>query len=138
MTWSDIPFRPAQKALRQFAGAWLVFFFAFGLHQYFARGHQSAGIALMVLALVIGVVGLVWPAAVRWLFVSWMVLAFPIGWLVSQFMLLLMFFVLIAPVALLFRLRGRDPLHRKPAPGRGSFWLPKETPRDVRRYFCQY
>ena len=138
VTWSDIPFQPARKALRQFAGAWLVFFLAFGLHQYLVRGHHLVGLVLVVLALVIGLPGIIWPGAVRWLFVGWMVLAFPIGWLVSQLMLLLMFFGLIAPVALLFRLRGRDPLRRRAAPDQPSFWLPKETPRDVHRYFCQY
>jgi hypothetical protein len=138
MKWSDIPFRPTARALRQFAAAWLVFFLAFGAHQYLARGHSQAGLILMTLAVVIGVPGVIQPGVVRWLFVGWMVLAFPIGWLVSQSLLALMFFGIITPVALVFRLRGRDLLHRKPAPERGSYWTPKPTPQDVRSYFRQY
>jgi hypothetical protein len=90
------------------------------------------------MAVTLGLLGLIKPAALRWLFVTWMVLAFPIGWLVSQIMLLLMFYLLITPVALLFRLQGRDPLARKPAPERTSFWSPKKVPDDVRSYFRQY
>ncbi len=138
MKWTDIPFRPTSKALRQFAAAGLVFFLAFGVHQYLARGHHWTGAVLMVLAVVIGVTGLIRPAAVRRLFVGWMVLAFPIGWTISQLMLVLMFYLIITPVAVFFRLRGRDLLCRKPALDRKSFWTPKQTPLDVRSYFRQY
>jgi hypothetical protein len=138
MKWSDIPFQPAARALRQFAAAWLVCFLALGAHQYLARGRPQAGLVLMTLAVVIGVPGVIRPGMVRWLFVSWMVLAFPLGWLISQFLLALMFYGLITPVALVFRLRGRDLLHRKPTPERGSYWTPKPKPQDVRSYFRQY
>ncbi len=138
MTWSDVPLHPTRKALRQFAAAWLVFFLAFGLHQYFVRGHHTAGTGLMVMAVVLGPVGLIWPMALRWLFVGWMVLAFPIGWLVSLIMVAVMFYGVITPVAFIFRLRGRDLLKRKPAPDQASFWLPKQEPADIRSYFRQF
>ena len=138
MTWSDIPFRPAPRVLRQFAAAWLVFFLALGAHQYLVCQHPAAGVALMGIAVVMGVLGLINPATMRWVFVTWMVVAFPIGWLISLLMLLLMFYGVITPVALLFRMRGRDLLRRRRDPSGTTFWLPKETPRDVRRYFRQY
>jgi Saxitoxin biosynthesis operon protein SxtJ len=138
MTLSDIPLRPTSRALRQFAGAWLVFFLAFGAHQYLVRKHPSVGLVLMALAVVIGLLGLIQPAAVRWIYVSWMVLAFPIGWTISLLMLLVMFYCVITPVALLFRMRGRDLLCRKPAPAQATFWLPKHMPQDVRSYFRPY
>ena len=138
MTWSDISRNPSPKTLRQFAAAWLVFLLAGGAHQYLARGHHRTGVVLAVLAVFFGGLGLIAPRAIRWLFVGAMVVAFPVGWLVSQVMLLLMFYLIVTPVALVFRLRGRDPLARKPAPGRASFWEPKTTPQDVRSYFRQY
>ncbi len=138
MTWADIPFRPTRKALRQFAAVWLVFFLAFGAHQYLARSHHEVGFVLMVLAVAVGIVGLLRPAAIRWLFVGWMVVAFPIGWTISQLMLVLMFYLILTPVAVLLRLRGRDPLCRKRAPDRPSYWAPKQRPLDVRSYLRQY
>jgi len=138
MTFSDIPHNPSAKTLRQFAAAWLVFFLAFGAHQYFGKDHQRTGIVLGTLAVIIGLLGLIKPAVVRWIFVGWMVLAFPVGWLISQVMLLLMFYLLVTPVALFFRLRGRDLLARKPASDRQSFWVAKQTPTDPRSYFRQY
>jgi hypothetical protein len=64
--------------------------------------------------------------------------AFPVGWVVSQIMLALMFYVVITPMALFFRVRGRDLLHRAPSRGRESFWTAKSLPKDLRRYFRQY
>ena len=67
-----------------------------------------------------------------------MVLAFPIGWTVSQVMLAVMFFGLFTPIGLVFRLLGRDPLHRTRRPGLESYWAPKPAPADLRRYFKQF
>jgi hypothetical protein len=138
MKWSDIPLNPSARMLRQFAVAWLIFFLGLGVHQFLVRGHHGAGLGLGALALLVGGPGLARPMALRWLFVGWMILAFPIGWLISLLMLWIMFYCIITPVALIFRLRGRDLLARKPAQHRASFWTDKNTPEDVSRYFRQY
>jgi hypothetical protein len=138
MKWSDLPLKPTARALRQFAGAWLIFFLAVALHRYVVRGQHQAGIAFAALAVVLGGLGLIRPAALRWLFVGATVLTFPIGWVGSQILLAVMFYGLITPLAWWFRLQGRDWLARKPAPNRASFWTPKHTPADMRAYFRQY
>ena len=138
MKWSDLPFNPSRRALRQFAALWLVCFLALGANQYFAKGRPQLGLALAAVAAIIGLPGLIRPPLLRWLFVGCTVLAFPIGWLISLLMLLILYFLVLTPVAVLFRLRGRDLLGRKPAPERNSFWEPKHTPRDLRSYFRQY
>jgi hypothetical protein len=138
MTWSEIPFRPTTKALRQFAAGWLVFWLAVGVHQYLVRHHSWAGLALMGMAVMIGAPGLLRPSLVRGIFVGWMVVAFPIGWLISETMLVLMFYGVLTPVAVLFRLRGRDLLQCKRNRAATTFWLPKAMPPDVRSYFRQY
>ena len=138
MKWSDLPLKPTGRVLRQFAAAWLIFFLAAGVHRYFARGEHEAGVLLGVIAAVVGLAGLLRPATVRWLFVGATVAAFPIGWVVSQVMLAAMFYGIITPLALLFRIQGRDVLARKPAPDRPTFWLPKQTPKEMGTYFRQY
>jgi hypothetical protein len=138
MRWSDIPFDPPRKTLRQFAGLCLAFFGGMALWQALGKGHIVVGLSLAALALTIGLLGLTRPGWVRFLFVGWMVLAFPIGWTVSQVMLVLMFFGLFAPIGLVFRLIGRDPLQRARPSGRESYWVAKPAPADVRRYFKQF
>jgi hypothetical protein len=138
MKWSDIPFNPSRKVLRQFAALWLVCFLALGASEWFVRGRPLLGMVLSIAAVLGGVPGLLRPELLRWIFVVWMVVAFPIGWLISWLILALLYFLVFAPVALGLRLRGRDLLGRKPAPGQQSFWEPKHSPRDLRRYFRQY
>ena len=89
MQWSDLPLNPDRKTLRQFAGIWLVFFGGLAILEAFGRGRTNLGISIGALALVVGVAGLVRPEWVRLIFVGWMVLAFPIGWTISQLMLVL-------------------------------------------------
>lgn len=138
MTWADIQRNPSIKTLRQFAGVWLVFFLALAAYQGWYRNKPGWGLGLAVLAVVVGGPGLLFPKILRPIYVGWMMLVFPIGWTVSQIMLLLMFYGIITPIAFVLRLKGRDPLARKRAPDRPSFWIPKETPADLRRYFRQY
>jgi hypothetical protein len=138
MRWSDIQFDPPRKTLRQFAGLWLVIFGGMALWQGLARGRAGLASILAVLALTIGPLGLARPDWMRRIYVGWMILAFPIGWTVSQVMLAVMFFGLFTPIGFLFRLLGRDPLHRTRRPELESYWAPKPTPTDLRRYFKQF
>jgi Saxitoxin biosynthesis operon protein SxtJ len=138
MQWSDIQFRPPIKTLRQFAGLWLACFGGLAVWEGIVREHTNLAVTLTVLALTIGPVGIIWPRVMRPIYVAWMVLAFPIGWTVSQVILALMFYGLFTPIGLIFRIIGRDPLHRARRPGLESYWSPKATPADPRRYFKQF
>ncbi|MCF7732615.1 MAG: hypothetical protein K9N23_13065 [Akkermansiaceae bacterium] len=138
MNWSDIPLNPGRKVLRQFAALWIVFFVALGVNQFLAHGRPGLGLALMAAGLIVGIPGVLRPSLLRRIFVAWMVLAFPIGWLVSTLMLLGLYFLVFTPLALFFRLRGRDWLRRKPAPEQDTFWEPKENPLDPLSYFRQH
>ncbi len=138
MRWSDIQFDPTRKTLRQFAGLWLAFVGALALWHGLARGRIVLALVLGLLASVVGVLGLIRPEWMRFIYVGWMVLAFPIGWTISQFILALMFYGLFTPIGLVYRLLGRDALHRVRRPGLDSYWSPKATPADPRRYFKQF
>ena len=138
MHWSDIQFDPSRTTLRQFAGLWLVFFGGLALWQALVRGQTTLAAMLAILAVTIGLLGLTRPPWVRLIYVGWMILAFPIGWTISQIMLAVMFVGLFAPIGLAFRLLGRDPLHRTRRPDRESFWEPKPESADLGRYFKQF
>ena len=138
MKWSDIQFQPPKKVLRQFAAAWLGFLLAWAAHQWLARGNQKTAVVLGALAIVVGGLGLVAPVAIRCIYVGCTMVAFPVGWVVSQAVLALIFYGVITPLALFFRVQGRDLLQRAPPRGRESLWVARSRPQDVRRYFRQY
>lgn len=117
---------------------WLACFGGLAAWEGIVREHTNLAAALAVLALTVGPVGMIWPQTLRPIYVAWMVLAFPIGWTISQIILALMFYGLFTPIGLIFRIIGRDPLHRARQPGLESYWSPKTTPADPRRYFKQF
>ena len=137
MQWSDIPFQPASRTLRQFAGLWILFFGGFAAWQWFGRENYGLALLLLGLALTIGPAGLLHPPLVRWIFVGWMCLTFPIGWTVSRVVLACLFYGLFTPLGLFFRLIGRDALARRPHAEQNTYWLAKPTAKDNRSYFHQ-
>ncbi|MGA2936999.1 MAG: hypothetical protein ABSF52_07865 [Syntrophobacteraceae bacterium] len=134
---SNLDFNPSQKTLRQFAAAWVLIFSAWGAHHLFMRENFTPAVFLGALAAA-GAPGLVAPWMVRRLYIICMIAAFPIGWSISQFTLLVLFYCIITPIALLFKLRGRDALFLKSAAGRDSYWMPKAARQDISSYFRQY
>jgi hypothetical protein len=138
MQWSDIQFHPPTKRLRQFACLCLVFFGGLAVWQGVVSGRGTPAMVFATMALIIGPLGLLWPRLIQPIYVGWMVLTFPIGWTVSQAILALMFYGLFTPIALLFRLIGRDPLHRAHRQGLETYWTPKPYTTDPRRYFKQF
>jgi hypothetical protein len=136
--WSDIQFDPPRKMLRQFAALWIAFFGGFALWQELVRGNRTLAAVFAALALTIGPIGLVRPEWLRPVYVCWMVLAFPIGWTVSQVIVGVMFYAVFTPIGLVFRLIGRDPLSLRRDSRRETFWTPKPAPHSLRRYFQQF
>jgi hypothetical protein len=138
MQWSDIPFSPSVKTLRQFAGLWLIVFSALGAWQHFGRGRTTVAIALVALAVTLGPLGLARPQFIRPIFVGWMILAFPIGWTVSFVLMAFLYYGLITPLGLVFRLAGRDALTLKRRPEKQSYWTPKPVTSDIKRYLREF
>jgi Saxitoxin biosynthesis operon protein SxtJ len=138
MQWSDVSFSPGSRTLRQFALLWIAFWGGMALWHGAYRGNGAVGIGLATLALTIGVIGLCWPQAIRWIFVGWTVLAFPLGWLVSKLILGILYYGVFTPVALVFRLTGRDALALKRKPEASTYWQAKEQAKSPRQYFRQY
>ena len=122
--------------LRQFAGLWLVVFGGLAVWRV-VSGHTDAWTyALGTAAVVVGTIGLIWPAAVRPIYTGWMVVAFPIGWTVSKLALGLMFYGMFTIVSVVFKLTGRDVLglRRRSA---ATYWVPKAGARSSSEYLRQ-
>jgi hypothetical protein len=84
-------------------------------------------------------VGLLVPQAIRWVYVGWMLAAFPIGWLVSHLLLAAIFFGVIMPIGLILRVLGRDPMRKSFDRSASTYWIARPTePTDSRRYFRQF
>ncbi len=72
------------------------------------------------------------------IYLGMVLLTFPIGWAVSHLVMVLFYYGIITPVALLFRLLNRDPLCRKCEPDADTYWLRYKQKRSTRDYFRQF
>jgi hypothetical protein len=138
MRWSDLPINPPPRTLRQFAGLWLAVFSGLALWQGLVHDRIPTALALGGLGLGFGVPGVLWPAFIRPVFVGALVVTFPIGFIVSQTLLAILFYGIFTPLGVVFRLVGRDPLQRSRSSGQESYWAPKPMTGDVRGYFNQF
>jgi Saxitoxin biosynthesis operon protein SxtJ len=78
------------------------------------------------------------PALRRPLYVGMSLASYPIGWLVSHIVLLVVFLFVVTPVALLLRVLGHDPMQRRFDSSAQSYWVPHRPAVDPRRYFQQF
>jgi hypothetical protein len=138
MRWSDVTKPPTDRQLRQFAAIAAILLAALAVWQLAARGSLVVIGCYATGAVIATAIGVARP---RWLapsFTFWMIAAFPIAWLVSNVVLAVLFFGLLTPLGLLFRLQGRDPLNRS-WPGRhDSYWQEKPAADKPERYLRQF
>ena len=137
MQWADVTAAPSAKKLRQFAALSLVFFVGLAALRLWHGRQDVETAALAGLGLMIGTLGLVRPAAIRFVYTGWMIAAFPIGWTVSRVMLALLFYGVFTPVAIVFRMTGRDLLGLRRRGGVETYWTVKPGVTDPRGYFRQ-
>ncbi|HYG21929.1 MAG TPA: SxtJ family membrane protein [Verrucomicrobiae bacterium] len=140
MRWSELPLNPTHRMLRQFSAACIVA--ALVGYGCFALAATVSGVLAVA-----GVIGLIWPGAVRWLFVTATIAAFPIGWVVTHAILVFLFFVIMTPIGIALRLRGRDEMQLKPLIAKGklkrsghrdTYWHERGEPSPPENYLKQY
>jgi hypothetical protein len=132
----EVNWRPERKQLTLFrwgALAASVLVFALG-----------KGISLPWSVLVLGLGLAIWGSGflslrlTRVFYVALTAATLPIGIGVSLLLLTICYFGLITPIALIFRVSGRDVLHRRFEPGALTYWQPHPPVERESRYFEQY
>jgi Saxitoxin biosynthesis operon protein SxtJ len=135
--WSDIPWQPSTRTLRQFGVLFFAFFSALAAAAA-AQGRGEIAGCFLGAAMVGGILAFARPSALRFLFVSLIVATFPIGWVVSHLLLALVYFGLFTPLGLVLRWMGRDMLGCKPCTVHASYWEARPPLPAAKRYLDPY
>ena len=147
MAFVSVDYNPPPRTLRNFG---LIGFVAFGLVAYLVYGHHKPFTRLpegaflpityvaAALAAYCAIFALAAPAALRWLYIGLSVIGFPIGFVFSYIIVSIMFFVVITPIAILFKAIRRDALKLQFDPQATSYWIRRRPPDSVKRYFRQF
>ena len=139
MFLAEINWHPNRKELCTFAiiafvAATLV---ALLLYRFGGLGLRWIGV-IFVLGAVVLLSSFVSLKLARLIYLGLIILTLPIGLLMSFFLLATFYFGLITPLAFLFRLMGRDAMHREFDRDAESYWISHRQPDNFDRYFDQF
>lgn len=133
MSLVEFNWEPSNRQLRQFG---VVSLFALPLIGWlWSASPRTVGI-LAIVGLVIAVLGWIQPKLIKPVFLGLAIVATPIGMVLSEIMVLLIYGLVFVPMALCFRLVGRDSLQRKGGK-KESYWEPVKQPKNVASYYRQ-
>lgn len=129
---------PTRAELRQFATIWLplALMVVAGASLY-RTGSWRLAFQLLPVALASLVTGIIAPARMRPVFLGLLAVTYPIGWVVSRLVLVMVYWLVMTPIGVLLRLTGHDALWLRHDPSTQSFWRRRETPDD-KRYLRQF
>jgi len=129
-----INWTPDRKTLGQFAEAGMFFLGMVAAPLAYLRGQPRVAMVFWVLAVAGRLIGLVRPEWLKPVFLGLTLATWPIGWVVSRVALGFLYFLIFTPIALVFRLVGRDALQRSADPGAKTYWEPYQPDRGLERY----
>lgn len=143
MSLIDINRNPTNRQLRQFGIAALLFlpfigWLVTGKPRTLAAANLPLLGSLAGVGLAIALLAFLKPKTIQPVFVGASLLTLPIGLVVGEVVLLVIFFGLFAPMGLLFRLIGRDALQRRIDRNATTYWQPKRQPDSPTRYYQQF
>ena len=117
MNWN-----PDAPMLRQFGWICLPGFGLLACLAWFKFTNLPLAITFVCLALLAPVIGLIQPRWLKFLFLGLSLITLPIGIVVSNLVLLMIFILVFTPLALIFKLIGRDELRLRPDPSATTYW----------------
>ena len=131
----EMNWEPTDRQLKQFGVIALVALPA--LAWFWSGGNLTAvSISGGVGALLAGL-GLLVPRSLKPIFVGLCVLCIPIGIVVGELAMLVIYFGLFLPMAILFRIISRDRLKRRFDRQAETYWEPKRQPSGPASYYRQ-
>src|SRR4029079_19024186 len=106
-------------------------------HRGLGAARGSVAIGLLDVGIAAALCSLIRPSANRWPYRALSVVSYPVGLVVSYVVLAALFFAVFAPIGMLLRRLGRDPLQRGFDPSAPSYWSKARPRRDRASYFRQ-
>ena len=139
MSLVKIDWNPKSKQLQSFGKIALVASAVISLLLYLLKGVAIQWVLIIfAFGFIIFIISMISLELTKMIYLGMILVTLPIGWMVSFILLVAFYFLLLAPLGLIFRLIGRDPLCRKFDPNAKSYWLSRQPPKGPEQYFHQF
>ena len=135
----NINLKPNKKDLRLFGRAALIASILITTLLFLIKGLALKWCAVIVgVGVVICLCSIISIRLTRWIYLGLTLLTFPIGLIISFILLAIIYYCLLTPLGLIFRLIGRDSLQRKFDKSAKSYWIPHRPCDNAERHFRQF
>jgi len=131
--------QPTRRQLHQFGFIWMAFVALAGLIAIVKLHVPGLALGLWLAAVVVPVIGWLYPRFMRWVFLGMSYLGWPIGFVVSHVVLAIVYYLVLTPIGLMTRLFGYDSMKTRFDPEAATYWK-ERTPATAgtKRYFRQF
>lgn len=130
--------RPTSRDLLWFRYILPVFFGALGAMLRWKAGHPTAAWGVWGVGLALTATYALVPPLRFPFYQAWMRVFFPLGWTVSHAVLVVVFYGVVTPVALLMKLVRYDPMNRRFDRGSETYWTERRGGGGLARYLRQF
>ncbi len=88
--------------------------------------HRHNPLPVLSISAIFFISAFIMPSILKPLYIIWMKFAFMLSWFNTRLILFIIFYLILAPIGLVMRLFKADPLDRKIAKEKDSYWREKE------------
>lgn len=138
MTHTEINWNPTKRELRIFAVALAFFVCLFTVFVYKLTASISVTTGMVGLTVLLLSFGLIQPHHIKPIYLAWMILFYPVRWIVSCLLIAVVYYFVIFPIGSMLRLLGHDLLDSRCDPEAESYWKAKKVIRKKEDYFRQF
>jgi ABC-type uncharacterized transport system permease subunit len=138
MALIDIHRNPSRRELLWFGLLLLLFFGLVGGLVLWRSESLTASISIWTVGGLLTVVYYAVRPLRLPIFLGWIYVAYPIGFVMSHLVLGVIYFLVITPIGLIMRLLGRDPMERQFDRAAKSYWTRRGAAARTERYFRQF
>ena len=126
------------KDLQVFAVLLMIFVSLICLGLFHAGFSYPQLISLLLVSLIVGITGLLHPLIIVPIYRGWMIVVFPIGFLISHLLMGIVYFGVITPIGIYRRIRYPDSLQRTFNREATTYWEPVSKADSTESYFRQF
>lgn len=141
MALMDVNLKPNDKILKDFGIISLVMSIIIASLLHWVKSDpialSTAGY-IVAAGFIVFIMSLISVSLVKPIYIVLVFVTIPIGWVISHLVLGLFYYGMITPVAIYFKLIGRDVMCRKYDKQCDSYWIEHEDPASVKRYKQQF
>ena len=134
----NLNLQPTGSQLKWFGLMVLVFFLILGGILRYLDPAGGISIVLWSVGVIIALVYYLITPLRLLIYKLWMYVFFPIGWVISNLIFVIVYFVVLTPIGLIMKILRRDVLQERRTADVASNWKQHTNVDDIKRYFRQF